>query len=162
FYQKALAIRRRTLGEDHPATAESYKSLAAVHSARGRYADAEAMAIAAVKGFEDSRLRVSFTGLDRAMFVVERSPLPLLAMIQARLGRPQHAWQRWEANLARGLFDDLAARRVRVVTPGERRSQEDLFGQLSRLDNQIAALAGSKDIPADRRQRLQDLKNQRL
>ena len=40
-YRKALEIRRRVLGEDHPDTATSYNNLAANLDAQGKYAEAE-------------------------------------------------------------------------------------------------------------------------
>ncbi len=41
FYQKALALRRATLGENNLGTATSYNNLAANLNAQGRYAEAE-------------------------------------------------------------------------------------------------------------------------
>ena len=120
------------------------------------------MAAAAARGYEAARLRVSFTGLQRADFASRSSPLPLLAALLARRGRGQDAWARWEAGLARGLFDDLAARRSQPFTPDERRRREELVGQLNRLDNQVGALAGTKALADDQRKRLDELKDQRL
>ena len=40
-YRKALAIRRKALGEDHPDTATSYNNLAVNLNAQGKYAEAE-------------------------------------------------------------------------------------------------------------------------
>jgi tetratricopeptide (TPR) repeat protein len=160
--REALDIDRRALGEDHPHTAFTYDNLALNLNAQGRYAEAEAMALAAVKSFEAARLRVSFTGLDRASFATLVSPLSHLASFRARRGQDRDAWQQWEASLARGLFDDLEARRNRPLTTFERQRQEDLIGQLNRLDNQVAALTSAQEMPEDRRQRLDDVKNQRL
>src|SRR6516165_4197930 len=39
--QRALTIRERALGPDHPAVAVSLNNLALVYAAQGRYADAE-------------------------------------------------------------------------------------------------------------------------
>ncbi len=63
---------------------------------------------------------------------------------------------------ARGLFDDLTARRGRPLTPDQRRRQDDLVGQLSRLDNRIGALAGSRALTDEQRGRLDGLKARRL
>ena len=41
LYRKALAIRLKTLGEDHPDTAVSYNNLASNLNAQGKYAEAE-------------------------------------------------------------------------------------------------------------------------
>ena len=43
MHRRALAIRLKALGEDHPNTATSYNNLAATLSAQGKYAEAEAM-----------------------------------------------------------------------------------------------------------------------
>src|SRR5262249_368729 len=102
FCQKALEIGRLALGEDHPSTVSSYAVWAINLNARGRYDEAEAMARAATRSYEVTRLRISFAGLDRAEFAARRSPLPLLAAIQARQGRIREAWEHWEAGLARG------------------------------------------------------------
>jgi len=160
--QKAIAIRRRFLSEDHPDLALSYSTLASNLNAEGKYAEAEAMCNAAAKVYEVARLQVSSSGLDRAAFVAERSPFPRLAALQARLGRITDAWQHWEASLARGLFDDLSTRRRRPLTPVERSRQESLVGQLNRLDNQIAVLAGTKAPTEDRPKQLDELKIRRL
>ena len=161
LYQKALKIYGRTLGEDHPFTAGDSHTLAMNLQAQGKSPEAEAMALAAARSYEAARLRASFTGLDRAEFSSKSSPLPLLAAILARRGRDQDAWQRWESSLARGLFDDLAARR-RSLTPDERRREEDLVGQLNQLDNQIGALTGPTVLTKELGQRLVSLQNRRL
>jgi tetratricopeptide (TPR) repeat protein len=41
FYQRALAIRERVLGPDHPDVALSLNNLAVLYDAQGRYAEAE-------------------------------------------------------------------------------------------------------------------------
>jgi hypothetical protein len=40
-YTKALTIRRKILGENHPDTASSYHNLASSQQAQGKYAQAE-------------------------------------------------------------------------------------------------------------------------
>ncbi|HZW34903.1 MAG TPA: tetratricopeptide repeat protein, partial [Isosphaeraceae bacterium] len=162
LFGQALAIRRKALGEDHPDTARSYSSLAANLHSQGKFAEADVMAIAAAGSFEAARPRISFTGMDRAEFSARSSPLPLLAALLVRQGRDQDAWQRWESGLARGLFDDLTARRRRPLTPEERGRQEDLIGQLNRLDNQIGALAAASTPADDQLKRLDSLKDRRL
>jgi hypothetical protein len=86
----------------------------------------------------------------------------MLAAIRARAGRAEDARQSWEANLSRGLIDDLATRRSWPVTPAERGRQDEVISQLTRLDNQMAALGGAK-LPAEVRvARMDQLKKQRL
>jgi tetratricopeptide (TPR) repeat protein len=41
LYKRALAIREKALGPDHPDVAQSVNNLADLYSAQGRYADAE-------------------------------------------------------------------------------------------------------------------------
>ena len=41
LYQRALAIREKALGPDHPSTAQSLNNLAALYASQGRYEDAE-------------------------------------------------------------------------------------------------------------------------
>jgi tetratricopeptide (TPR) repeat protein len=137
LYRKALKIHERVLGEDHPHTATSYNNLAANLDAQGKYAEAEAEWIEAARSFEAARRPISHTGLERTAFAVERSPLRALAMILARRGAAASAWQRLEADLARGLFDDLA----RPLEPDERQREQDLLARLQRLDEQIVALS---------------------
>ncbi len=161
-HRKALAISGQLLGEGHPNTILSYWYLARELISLGKYSEAETMATAAAKGFETARLQVSFTGIDRALFFVGDQPLSMQAALLARRGEDLDAWQHMEASLARGLFDDLEARRNRPLEPDERRRQEDLVVQLNRLNNQIVALAGAKPPPEDVRQRLDLLNNQRL
>jgi tetratricopeptide (TPR) repeat protein len=162
LYRAALVIRRRVLGEEHRLTTLTYDNLTLNLSAQGKYTEAEVMADAATRSFEAARLRISFAGLDRSTFGAELSPAPMLAVLKARSGRGPGAWQDWEASLARGLFDELAARRRRPLTPGERGRQEDLLGQLNRLDGQITVLASERAVPEDRLKRLDDLRGQRL
>ncbi|HLM88540.1 MAG TPA: tetratricopeptide repeat protein, partial [Streptosporangiaceae bacterium] len=137
----ALETFRRALGEDHPGTAEGYTNLALILDAQGRYTEAEALLIRAAGSFEHARLAISSTGLDRAAFAAEHSPLLLLAALQARRGQPTEAWARFEAHLARGLLDDLSARRGRPLDDQERRHEQDLLGRLRHLDKQLATLA---------------------
>ena len=41
LYKRALAIREKALGPDHPAVAQLLNNLADLYTAQGRYADAE-------------------------------------------------------------------------------------------------------------------------
>jgi tetratricopeptide (TPR) repeat protein len=43
LFQRALGIREKTLGPEHPDVAESLNNLAALHYAQGKYAEAEAL-----------------------------------------------------------------------------------------------------------------------
>ena len=90
-FAKALAIFRKALGEDHPDTALAYNNLAYCQQAQGRYAQAEGLLTRAAEGFRRARLRVE-AGLGRAAFTTKLSPLPGLAAVLARNGKPDLAW----------------------------------------------------------------------
>ena len=68
----------------------------------------------AVKSLDTARLRVAFTGLERASDT-RMITAPALAAVLARLGQPGDAWQSLEEDLGRGLLDELAARRGRAA-----------------------------------------------
>jgi CHAT domain-containing protein/tetratricopeptide (TPR) repeat protein len=142
LHRKALAIWEKVLGVDHPDTSACYSNLAHNLQAQGKYPEAEAIWIEAARSFEVARRPVSHTGLERTTFAVERSPLPSLAAVLARRGAAAQAWQQLEADLARGLLDDLA----RPLRSDERRHEHDLLTRLQRLDEQVAALTA---IPGD-------------
>jgi CHAT domain-containing protein len=161
FYRRALAIRRKTLGEYHPDTAQSYADLASCLNAQGQYAEAEKLWRAAAKSFEVARLGVSFAGLERASFAAEQSPLPQLAACLARAGKASDGWSFWEANLARGLLDDLSAGVARSRSETERSRHQELVGQLQRIDKQIAALVRPKEQTDAHRQQVEKLQQQR-
>ena len=135
----------------HFPTDTSYNNLALNLHAQGKSADAEVLLIPAARSFEQARIAISFTGLDRATFAAEHSPLLLLAALQARRGLAPAAWAHLEAHLARGLLDDLSARRGRPLDDQERRHEQDLLGRLQRLDKQLAALAPGPPQDAARR-----------
>src|SRR5262249_36491425 len=88
------------------------------------------------------------------------SPLPALAIAFARQGQPSHAWARWEADLARGLLDDLSARSLRPLTADHRGREADLAGQLQRLDERITRLAAKAKHTADEAKQLDTLHSQ--
>jgi CHAT domain-containing protein/tetratricopeptide (TPR) repeat protein len=161
FHRKSLAMRTSLLGADHPDTAWAALELATNLDAQGKTDEAESIGLAATKSYEAARLQIGFAGLDRSQFASERSPLPLLAAVLARRGRATGAWQRWEANLARGLFDDLETRRRRTLTSDERHLLEELMNKLNQLDNQVAVLASSAKLSDDQRKSLDDLKARR-
>jgi CHAT domain-containing protein/tetratricopeptide (TPR) repeat protein len=161
--QKALAISRKVQGEAHPDTAESYRSLAANLYHQGDYAGAERSWTRAADVFEKARLRLAASGLTRATFASERSPLLSLAAVLARNGKPHEAWRRFEQRLARGTWDDLSARFRR--TAADQGRQTALAEGLQRLDRLIALTFSPKATAEfqkkrkgllDRRRKLQD------
>jgi CHAT domain-containing protein len=147
--REALASYRKVLGESHPETAWAYKNLIGNDCARGDYAGTEALAAAATTTFEAARVRLGFAGLDRVRRAADVSPLPGLAVAAARRGNPLAAWQALEGNLARGLLDELSARRL---SDEDRQHELALLETLDRLDRRVEALRhGDATSAADRR-----------
>jgi tetratricopeptide (TPR) repeat protein len=155
----ALAIRRRVLGEDHPHTAGSYHNLAHDLHAQGKYAEAEARGLDAERCFARARLRIAPSGLERAAKTGERSPLPFLAAVLARNGKPEAAWRRFEEGLARGTWDDLSARLRRP--PAEQAKQAELVNRLNRLDQLIESTLAAQEPTPEQKKRRGDLLSER-
>jgi CHAT domain-containing protein len=140
LYQKALDIFRKALGEEHPHTAGSYNNVAGNLNAQGKYAAALHSLQTAARSYEAARLGVAAAGLERAAYGAERSPYPALAAACCRAGRPDDAWAALEANLARGLLDDMAGRSGVSLTPNQRRQRDELLARRTPLEARILAL----------------------
>ncbi len=158
LHEKALEITRRLLADDHPATACSYNNAAYNLNAQGKYLEARDRWLSAVKSLDAARLRVAFTGMERA--ATRLSARLALAAVLARLGQPALAWQPLEEDLGRGLLDELAARQDRRLTPAERARLRELTAELERLDR-VAQTTPKNLDQAARAQRFEDLKHQR-
>jgi tetratricopeptide (TPR) repeat protein len=156
--ERALAIYCKALGEDHPLTASAYIGLAVCQQAQGGYARAEELFAQAADGFRTARLRVA-AGLGRAAFASAHSPLPLLAAVLARQGKPEQAWQRFEEGLGRSSGDELAARLRR--TPAERQRQTELLARLDQTDRRLQDLTRPNLTPEQEEQRRELLTQQR-
>ena len=144
LYEIALEIRHRLLTDDHPETARSYNHLATNLNARGKYLEARHQWLRAVKSLDKARLRVAFTGLERA--AGSQEPVrPALASVLARLGQPAEAWQSLEEDSGRGLLDELAARQGRRLAPDEGTRLHDLTTALERLDKLMEAVPKDLD-----------------
>src|SRR5205085_2095151 len=149
FLLTALAGVKRVLGEANTKTAWTYKNLVGNSIARGDYAQADGLTTSATASFGAARLRLGFAGLDRVRASADISPLPGLAVAAARRDKPAAAWQALERNLARGLLDDVAARRL---TDQDRQRVQALLEKLDTLDRRIAGLRTmGADADADRR-----------
>jgi tetratricopeptide (TPR) repeat protein len=158
-FQKALDIRRKVLGEDHPETAASYHHVAANLNAQGRYQEAEDVYVRTARAFLSARLQISASGLGRTTKTSELSPLPFLACVLARNGKPTQAWQRYEESLSRGTWDDLAARLRRP--PAERARQAELLARLQRLDQRLEQARAVKEETAQQKKAREELLGQR-
>ena len=158
MYEKALAIRRRRLGDDHPDTAAAYNNLATHSIALGNDDLAQVLLSKAVNIEDASRLRVAFAGLERVL--AGRSSRTVLASVLARLGRPGEGWQRLEEHAGRGLLDELAARGDRRLTPAEREELKALVARLATIDRALEAQVDRLD-QAGRAARHEHLKRER-
>jgi tetratricopeptide (TPR) repeat protein len=160
-FRQALAIGRKALGEEHWRTAQFYDLLAANLHAQGGYAEAEEQWLSAAASFCKARLRLAATGLDRTSFTDQASPLPSLAAVLARNGKPEAAWKRFEESLARGTWDDLSARLRRPAA--ERDRQGELAARLDRLDHLIEQrFRAEPDSPPQKERREELLAQRRL
>ena len=56
-----------------------------------------------------------------------------------RDGQGRNAWEHWEAQLARGLLDDISGQ-LRPLTTEQRQRETELVGKLQAFDEQIGRL----------------------
>ena len=159
LFRKALAICQKVLGEQHPSTATSYNNLALNLQAQGQYAEAEKAWRRSAVSFAWVRFRIAASGLDRAAKTGERSPLLYLTAVLARNGKPEEAWQRFEESLARGTWDDLAARLRRPAAEQARQGQ--LVARLNRLDQLLQRLSAVKNLTPTQAEQRKELLTQR-
>jgi CHAT domain-containing protein/Flp pilus assembly protein TadD len=161
YYEKALKALIAVLGEKHPDTARSYSNFAYNLSAQGKYADALPLLANSAKAYEAARLGIAARGLDRAVFGDERSPYSLLAAAEVRHGAPFVAWVAAEADLARGLNDDIAVSRKMALTEEEQTRRTKLTSQLNALQPEIVRLVSKKDLTDDERKALAQIQAER-
>ena len=140
--ERSLAIRREVFGENHPDTAQGYHELALNSHYQADDKQALELWTKAADSFEQMRLLIALSGLDRAVKTGEQSPLLFLAALHARRGERLAAWNRWESSMARGLLDDLAARPAGKLSPEDRQREQELRAELRRLDVVRAVLQG--------------------
>ena len=158
LFEKALEICRRMKTDDHPDTLRYYNGLAYNLYAQGKYREARDQWISAVRILDAARLRIAFTGLERAE--KGNRVRPALAAMLARLGQPVAAWQHLEEDLGRGLLDELTARADWRLAPGDRSRLRERTVELERLDRLVKSTPRGLD-QAERATRFEDLKRQR-
>jgi tetratricopeptide (TPR) repeat protein len=158
--QKALDIRRKVLGEDHPAVANGYHNLACALYELGRIPEAITNWTNASRNLERGRQALSSSGLERSQAGLI-APLTGLTVALAAQGQAQEAWRRWESSLGRGLLDDISSRRLRPLTSAQRAQEDNLLGQIRRLDEQIVVLAQSRGSSVPNVVRMEHLRQQR-
>jgi CHAT domain-containing protein len=145
LYHKSLDLRRKLLGDAHPYTVQAYDNLARSLHAQGKYHEAEAHWLNAARVFEIVRLHSNTSGLERSSFAARNSPLALLAACLARNGKVLEAWNRREANLARGLLDDLSHRFPQPHNTEDRRRELELLAKLDQMEKRVPLYLAAKD-----------------
>jgi tetratricopeptide (TPR) repeat protein len=159
LFLKALTINVKALGENHPETARSYGNIAGNLDAQGRFDEAVRNWAKAAEVFEQSRHYRSASGLERSL-TAQRSPFTALAVGLVRQGKRREAWSRWEADLARGLLDDLSACQFRPLSADQRHREANLACQIQRVDEQIARLTARAKRTQEEDKQLESLRNQ--
>ena len=151
--QKALDLHKKLLGEQHPNTAVFSSNLAINLYAQGRYAEAVRAWQAALLGYNAGRLARAFTGFDRALTGANNlTPRRGLVLAHAHLQEPILAWEHAEADLARGLLDDLA---------GPLDNNAALLAQVTRLDEQLLPLTTTETLNPEQKRLREELTGQR-
>jgi CHAT domain-containing protein/tetratricopeptide (TPR) repeat protein len=157
LFEKALGICRKVLGEDHPNTVASCNNVAGNLWKQNKVAEATRLLLASLPGQEAARFCSARSGFDRAIASGERfSPQDLLAVGLASLGQPAEAFRHAEANLGRGLLDDLASH----ASPETSRIAA-LRAQLSGFDAQLLPLFGQRSLTAAAREQRERLVEER-
>jgi CHAT domain-containing protein/tetratricopeptide (TPR) repeat protein len=155
LYKKALAIWEKALGEAHPDTAGCYNSVASCLHQLGRYAEAARTFRSAALGREFGRLNAGLSGFDRSLFRAEHlSPRVGLAACLVREGKPAEAWAMAEANLARGLLEDLDADNA-----GEDRER---LSRIQAINARLVPLLAPNDLSQADRKRRESLLEERV
>ena len=122
LFHKALALRLKVLGAQHPDTAETCTGVAFCLQSQGKHAEAVRYWEQALLGSEWGRLQAGASGFDRSLYKANAfSPRSALAICLVRLGKPLEAWRHAEADLARGLLDDLLPSAENTVDADRRR-----------------------------------------
>ena len=147
------------LGENHPATADIYGHLALCLDAQGRWPKRSrstrprprASSVRGAAGNHGPGARTRPRRLRR--FLPWPSP--------SHAGTAARGVEAWEADLARGLLDDLTARTLRPLSAAERQGETELLVRLRALDEQIGRLAGRPRRSPDDESRLELLFRER-
>lgn len=153
LYRQALDLHRDLLGEEHPLTAASYNNLALNLYDQGKAREAIRAWHAAVLGYEAAALVRARSGFERALARLTTST-PREGLVIAHANRKEFgpAWVHAEANLARGLLDDVAGSLTEDAT---------LVARMAQVDTRLLPLLDLRD-PAEEQVRLRDdLRRQR-
>jgi CHAT domain-containing protein/tetratricopeptide (TPR) repeat protein len=155
--RRAQARLRRTYGEDHPFVASAAVNLSSCLWQLGRHAEGVRTLQQFLPAAEAARYHVAASGFDRAQATSDQqSSRAALAVGLARLGQPVNAFRHAEADLARGLLDDLTAPSEDV---GRSRSLRE---SLRRIDERLLRSLEKGEPSGRDNKQLEDLSRQRL
>ncbi len=114
-----------------------------------------------VNTYESARLAIAAKGLDRADFGVFNSPYPFLGAMLLHVNQPMAAWTVLEADLARGLLDELGVKTRTQLTPAEDAQRQDLNGKLQALEPRLLKLVSAQKRTSEERAELEMLLRER-
>jgi CHAT domain-containing protein/Tfp pilus assembly protein PilF len=157
LFEKALSLSRRKLGEEHPHTADCCIWVAMNAWKQARQREAVLLLQASLPGHEAARFQRATSGFDRAIAARHFSPHALLALGLAHLGQPGNAFRHAEANLSRGLLDDVHP----ATTPDEARQVSDLNARRETLDRQLLSAFRQTDLSAEQEEMRDGLMRER-
>jgi tetratricopeptide (TPR) repeat protein len=154
LHRKAVRIVRTRRGDESSSTVLYMANLAFCLWCLERHHEAAHLWQEAAPLQEVVRASATSAGFDRSRFAVHGTSTRInLAIALARLGMPRSAYRYAEANLARGLLEDLGA------------GQEDMAAaeasRLEKLDERLEPLLGRADLNAAQRGLHDELLRQR-
>ncbi len=131
----------QALPAGHPDLAIVLADLGMTLNSQGKSDEALALLRQAGRNYEAARLRAGATGADRAAFAATHFPPNLaVATILARRGLSREAWQAAEAQLARGLLDDLSPAGAADLSAAEQARLRDWNAELTEVSRQAARI----------------------
>jgi len=151
LYRIVIDRATEVFGHDHPVIVNNLTALGFIKATEGKIIEAGEIWEDAAHRFETVRVRASYGGLQRIHYAADQSPLNPLAVSIAQNDKPIDAWNWYEANLARGLFDALSASRFRPLSGEEKRQEIELAEQLIHVDEKIGAFTANLDSLKNRR-----------
>lgn len=161
LFRHALEMYREVVGEKHFRTGASYINLACSFHAQGMYDEALPLLTRAATTYEATRLSTAMRGMDRSVHGLTLSPYPLMASVEAHLRSEPAAWIAAEADLSRGMSDEIASRRVTSLTVNEERQRAILSDRLNQLQPLITQLIIKQDATDSEMDQLNTLKAER-
>ena len=152
----ALKVFREVRGDGHHETVVTQIALAELGVLRGDLKQAESILATAARGYELSRL-VRAQPAERSTDQFGENPYPLRAAVAIRLGKPVAAFEAVEADLARGVLDVLASRRI-DPSGGD---GDELLRRLAAIERRLTYLAAERTRSPAEDKELETLKNDR-